>query len=53
MDQQSTGTLSSAAQSSDLAVERRKVWILTGYAVSFLALCGVLAYYFSAYITSH
>jgi len=27
------------------------VWILTGYGISFLAMCGVLAYYFSAYIT--
>ena len=31
--------------------ERRKLWIMTGYGVSFLAVCGVLAYYFSAYIT--
>ncbi|HLK33011.1 MAG TPA: hypothetical protein VKT29_07965 [Terriglobales bacterium] len=31
--------------------DRRKLWILTGYSISFLAMCGVLAYYFSAYIT--
>jgi hypothetical protein len=29
----------------------RGAWVLTAYAVSGLALLGVLAYYFSAYIT--
>jgi hypothetical protein len=29
----------------------RSVWIFTGYAASFLALLGVLAFYFSDYVT--
>lgn len=49
MQQQATGTAipTSASNKTDC----RKVWILTGYTISFLAMCGVLAYYFSAYIT--
>jgi hypothetical protein len=35
-----------AARHSD-----RTVWIITGYAASALALLGVLAYYFAAYVT--
>jgi len=31
--------------------EGRNVWVLTAYGISGLALFGVLAYYFSAYIT--
>lgn len=31
--------------------EGRTVWIITGYAASALALLGVLAYYFSAYVS--
>lgn len=50
MQPQATGTASvSTAVSSN--PHHRKVWILTGYGISFLAMCGVLAYYFSAYIT--
>jgi hypothetical protein len=52
MHQQATGIVGStpttAASNSN---DRRKLWILTGYTISFLAMCGVLAYYFSAYIT--
>jgi hypothetical protein len=54
MQQQAIGTaMSSTPATSDVdcSSERRKVWILTGYAISFLAMCGVLAYYFSSYIT--
>lgn len=49
MQQQATGTASVSTTASNS--DRRKVWILTGYSISFLAMCGVLAYYFSAYIT--
>ena len=57
MQQQAIGTALSSTPAtsvnSDVAgsSDRRKVWILTGYAISFLAMCGVLAYYFSSYIT--
>ncbi|HET7748748.1 MAG TPA: hypothetical protein VFK81_05170 [Terriglobales bacterium] len=49
MQQQATGTAIPAVASNK--EHCRKVWILTGYGISFLAMCGVLAYYFSAYIT--
>jgi len=49
MQQQATGTAIPAVASNKS--DCRKVWILTGYGISFLAICGVLAYYFSAYIT--
>jgi len=32
--------------------EGRNVWVLTAYAISGLALFGVLAYFFSSYITN-
>ena len=49
MQQQATGTaIPAVARNKEHC---RKVWILTGYGISFLAMCGVLAYYFSAYIT--
>jgi hypothetical protein len=44
----------SATASSSSAVTRhagRNVWVLTAYAVSGLALFGVLIYYVSSYIT--
>ena len=48
MQQQAAGTaIPAVASKSDC----RKLWILTGYGISFLAMCGVPAYYFSAYIT--
>ena len=50
MQQQATGTANVSTTVSSNP-DRRKLWILTGYSVSFLAMCGVLAYYFSAYIT--
>ena len=48
--QQATGTVVGSVSASSNP-DRRKLWILTGYGISFLAMCGVLAYYFSAYIT--
>jgi hypothetical protein len=51
MDQQTTTVATAAGKSATQGQDCRKVWILTGYAASFLALCGVMAYYFSSYIT--
>ena len=52
MHQQATGIVGSTPTTADNgSADRRKLWILTGYTISFLAMCGVLAYYFSAYIT--
>ncbi|HEV2115900.1 MAG TPA: hypothetical protein VGR48_07735 [Terriglobales bacterium] len=50
MQQQATGTVVPTSVASNKE-HCRKLWILTGYGISFLAMCGVLAYYFSAYIT--
>ena len=53
MEQKATGTSITTAASSEAnanELHRRRVWILTGYAVLFLALLGVIAYYASAYI---
>lgn len=41
----------SAAQKAPVKHEGRNVWILTAYGISGLALIGVLAYYFSDFIT--
>lgn len=57
MQQQAIGTAMGSTPATSVnsdvtsSSDRRKVWILTGYTVSFLAMCGVLAYYFSFYIT--
>lgn len=40
-----------SSQSATRPHEGRNVWILTAYAISGLALFGVLIYYVSAYIT--
>jgi hypothetical protein len=37
--------------SSGVEHEGRGVWVLTAYAISGLALLGILVYYFSIYIT--
>jgi hypothetical protein len=42
--------LGNSATSSQTRHEGRHVWVLTAYAVSGLALFGVLIYYVSAYI---
>lgn len=39
------------AQKSAVKHEGRNVWILTAYGISGLALIGVLAYYFSNFIS--
>ena len=39
------------SQSTSTHIAGRHVWVLTAYAVSGLALFGVLVYYVSAYIT--
>ena len=44
-------TTTSSTQSVVRPHEGRNVWVLTAYAVSGLALFGVLIYYVSAYIT--
>jgi hypothetical protein len=41
----------SATKASQTQHEGRNVWVLTAYGISGLALFGVLAYYFSSYIT--
>ena len=54
MDQQTSGSsvLGTAANSQEAASkDRRNCWIVTAYAIAFLALCGILAYFFSGYIT--
>jgi len=43
---------SSATQTHSKPHEGRSVWVLTAYGISGLALMGVLAYYFSAYLTN-
>jgi hypothetical protein len=43
--------LNSTSTARDTTSDCRNVWILTGYIISFLTLGGVLAYYFSGYIT--
>ena len=44
-------TTTSSSQTVVRPHEGRHVWVLTAYAVSGLALFGVLIYYVSAYIT--
>jgi hypothetical protein len=38
-------------RSSEVRQEDRNVWVLTAYGASALALFGILAYYFSDFIT--
>jgi hypothetical protein len=49
MEQRATGTTS--ANSSTPHREGRNVWVLTAYGVSGLILFGILAYYFSDFVT--
>jgi hypothetical protein len=46
-----TSTHAPDSQPSSAQYEGRSVWVLTAYAISGLALFGVLVYYFSTYIT--
>lgn len=52
MPEQAANTGSSHPASNQPAKnDARNVWVLTGYAASFLGLLAVLAYYFSNYVT--
>jgi hypothetical protein len=54
MEQRAPASTSSAvtnAQSAEKHHEGRGAWVLTAYAVSGLAMLGVLAYYFSDFVT--
>ncbi len=52
MENRALGNSTTASsQSTETHREGRNFWILTAYAVSGLALFGVLIYYVSAYIT--
>jgi glycine/D-amino acid oxidase-like deaminating enzyme len=54
MEPRALGSTSSEAttqKSSSTPHEGRNVWILTAYGISGLALIGILAYYFSDFIT--
>ncbi len=48
---QGTSPTSSASPSSRTQHEGRSVWVVTAYAISGLALFGVLLYFFSTFIT--
>jgi hypothetical protein len=52
MEPRALGNSSTVTQkSSTTQREGRNVWILTAYGISGLALIGVLAYYFSDFVT--
>ncbi len=54
MEPRALGSSSSATtteKSQTIQREGRNVWILTAYGISGLALIGVLAYYFSDFVT--
>lgn len=54
MEPRALGNSSSATttqKSSTTQHEGRNVWILTAYGISALALVGILAYYFSDFVT--
>ena len=51
MENRALGSSTTASSPSATHHEGRNVWVLTAYAVSGLALFGVLIYYVSAYIT--
>jgi hypothetical protein len=53
MEPRALGNSSSATtqKSSTTQHEGRSVWILTAYGISGLALIGILAYYFSDFVT--
>jgi hypothetical protein len=53
MELQSQGdsTASAVSSSSKTQREGRSVWVVTAYAISGLALFGVLLYFFSTFIT--
>jgi hypothetical protein len=51
MEDRAPGSAASPAKPCEMPHEGRSVWVLTAYGISGLALLGVLAYYFSSYIT--
>lgn len=53
MEERALGTSTTIDDSkvSTTRKEDRNVWVLTAYAISGLALFGILIYYFSSYIT--
>jgi hypothetical protein len=51
MENRALGSSTTASSQTTMHHEGRHVWVLTAYAVSGLALFGVLIYYVSAYIT--
>jgi hypothetical protein len=51
MEPRALGNSSASTQKSSVKHEGRNVWILTAYGISGLALIGVLAYYFSDFVT--
>ncbi len=50
MEEQALSTPAVAASKSSAKNAHRNVWVLTAYAISGLALFGVLAYYISDFI---
>ena len=53
MDQRALGSTAASLSDSQATKQHasRGVWVLTAYGISGLALLGVLAYYFSDFIT--
>jgi len=51
MEDRPSSSSAARTESSGVAHEGRSVWVLTAYAISGLALFGVLIYYFSTFIT--
>lgn len=50
MEQRATSSSSVPANSSAAKDAHRNVWVVTAYAISGLALFGILAYYLSTYL---
>jgi hypothetical protein len=50
MEQRAPGSSSAAANSPAAKTSHRNVWVVTAYAITGLALFGVLAYYLSNYL---
>ena len=48
---ENSSTRAASPRSTKVRHEDRNVWVLTAYGVSALALFGILAYYFSDFIT--
>jgi len=46
-----TANVTDSQSTNRTKADTRGVWLLTGYGAAFLGLLGVLAYYFSNYIT--